>query len=200
MILRAFDDGLKSSDKNPPSLAEMWSGCWPQTLDEFEDLVETFQHRLIRYAFRRLGSIQDAEDVIQNVFIRAYAMRKKYRKVVLVGPYLYRMAANTCTDLLRKRSRRSEISLDEIETNIEPIDRTDAAQVAAAAEELKRIETMLHRLPHRQAEVIRYRIFDDLSFSEVAAVLGRSQATVKSRFRYGLHKLKTVLLKNREVV
>lgn len=62
-----------------------------------------------------------------------------------------------------------------------------------AAEELRGIDALLSRLPHRQAEVIRLRVFDELRLREIAEVLGCPLATVKTRLRYGLEKLRKLV-------
>ena len=58
-----------------------WTTAWPQTTDEFEELVEAFQHRLVWHAFQRVGNTPDAEDIVQNVFLRAFAERTRLRQV-----------------------------------------------------------------------------------------------------------------------
>jgi len=68
---------------------------WPQTVGEFEAMVERFQDRLVRYAFHRLGNREDAEEVVQEVFTRAFAGRDEFAKINRVSPYLFRMAAKS---------------------------------------------------------------------------------------------------------
>jgi len=83
---------------------------WPQSVAEFDALIEATQHRLIQFACCRLHSLADAEDVVQDVFVRAYRHRVRYRKVDNVVPFLFRMVANQATDLLRKRKRGERVS------------------------------------------------------------------------------------------
>jgi len=181
------------------SLVQTWNAGWPQTVGEFEALVEVFQDRLVRYAFRRLGNHQDAEDAIQEVFVRAYRNPMPKGRVKQVGSYLYRMAANACTDFLRRRKHRlQEISIDTVEAKIVEIGASPSDE-AVAAEELRRLNQLVDRLPRRQAEVVRLRVFDELSFAEIAEVVGRSVPTVKSRFRYGLERLRPWIEKGWEV-
>jgi RNA polymerase sigma-70 factor (ECF subfamily) len=190
----------KAIEKAPPD-STAWSGGWPQSLCEFEAFVEAFQDRLVRYAFRRLGNKEDAEDVVQEVFVRVYRDRACRKRVDHVTAYLFRMAANACSDHLRRQEpRRGDLSFEEgvsVEANLQQ--RPVPSEVAAATEELLRIERFLGRLTSRQAEVIRLHVFDELSFAEIAQVIGRSTATVKSRFRYGLQKLKSNFRKDKEV-
>ncbi|MFB3787783.1 MAG: RNA polymerase sigma factor [bacterium] len=192
-------DLVKELDAPPAVTDEAWTRGWPQTAREFEALVEAFQDRLVRFAFRRLGHRQDAEDAIQQVLVNVFLHRIKYRDVPHVTAFLYRMAANACVDAARKRGRRAEVSLEAIASR-EPVDGIpSAASETAAREEFRRIETWLAVLPRRQAEVIRCRVFDELSFADIARIIGRSEATVKSRFRYGLLKLKKKILSEGEV-
>ncbi len=192
-------DLVKELGAAPANPDEAWTRGWPQTAREFEALVEAFQDRLVRFAFRRLGQRQDAEDAIQKVLVNVFLQRVKYRDVPHVTAFLYRMAANACVDSARKRGRKAEVSLESIEFQEFSQGLPSAAGEAAAREELQRIELLLAGLPRRQAEVIRYWVFDELSFTDIARIIGRSEATVKSRFRYGLLKLKKKILSEGEV-
>jgi RNA polymerase sigma-70 factor (ECF subfamily) len=140
----------------------------------------------VQFAFCRLHSLADAEDVVQDVLVQAYRDRERHRHVEHVEAFLFRMVANRSTDLLRKR-RHSAGSLDDLAQ--EPA----VDEGARVAGRLQWVEALLVRLPARQAEVIRLRVYADLSFEAVAESLGCSIPTVKSRFRYGIQKLRRVL-------
>ena len=73
-------------------------------------------------------------------------------------------------------------------------------ETAAALEELRRVESLLQHLPRRQAEVVRLRVFDELRLREIAEVIGCPLATVKSRLRYGLEKLRGIVLQEGEAL
>lgn len=155
---------------------------WPQSIAEFEALVDALGNRLVEFAFRRLQNRADAEDVVQDVLVRAYRDREKHRGVDNAVPFLFRMTANRATDVLRRR--RKETGL--------PAEPTAAASDADPVL-LKQAEGLLGRLPARQAEVIRLRVWGELSFEAVAQAMGCSLPTVKSRFRYGVQKLRKAL-------
>src|SRR5258708_13204649 len=76
------------------------AGRWPQTVEQFEALVEAVQHELVHFAFCCLRSLEDAEDAVQDVLVRAYLDRSKHRAVTGVRPYLFRMVPNRGTDVL----------------------------------------------------------------------------------------------------
>jgi len=160
---------------------------WPQTAAEFEVLIHQTQDELVKFAFYRLGNRHDAEDVVQDVYVESYRDREKRSHVVEVRAYLFRMVLNRCTDLLRKRLRL--VNGDSEDT----ASAEDGFLIAAAREEARRIEGLLSQIPANEAEVIRLRAGPELTFAEIAAATGTSVPTVKSRFRYGIEKLRLLI-------
>ena len=128
--------------KEPPGQTVRWPRNWPESRAEFGALVGFFQDRLIAFAMRRLGRLQDAEDVVQDVFVNAYTRVAKATEVRSVSAYLYHMTANACTDLLRKR-KHAGVQLDTDRERDIPDRRKNAFDEAATLEELRRIETLL---------------------------------------------------------
>ncbi len=163
---------------------------WPQSINEFEALIEQYQHRLVQFAFCRLQSQPDAEDVVQDVLVQTWRDREKHKGVDHVGAFLFRMVANRCTDRLRQQRKRGSVSLDDMEPRAAADIQLDSVE---AAKRQRWIDALLARLPERQAEVIRLRIYGDLPFEVVAQTINCSVPTVKSRFRYGIQKLRRVL-------
>lgn len=157
---------------------------WPQTVAQFETFVEAVQDELVHFAFCRLRNLPDAEDAVQDVLIHAYLERARHCAVTRVRPYLYRMVANRCTDILRKRRRTAQSVL-----SVEP------AAPEPTVDRLREIEELLTQLPRRQADAIRLRIFSGLPFQTIAEAAGVSLPTIKSRFRYGVERLRGILSK-----
>jgi RNA polymerase sigma-70 factor (ECF subfamily) len=175
--------------------AEARGAGWPQSHREFDVLVDTYLDRLIRYAARRLGNVHDAEDVVQEVFIRAYAERAKYKAVARPAPYLYRMVANACTDSLRRRGK--SVRLHVLDPDEHSSVETPPSEAAEAEEEARRAEALLRFLPEAQAEAIRLRVFGELSLKEIAETLECPVDTVSSRLRYGFKKLRQIVCRKR---
>ncbi|RJP35572.1 MAG: RNA polymerase sigma factor [Candidatus Omnitrophota bacterium] len=175
-----------------PSFSDLWTRNWPQSQEEFEAFVDVFQERIFRFLYYRLKNRQDAEDVLQTVFLKAYHDRKKLCKVnTRAGSYLFRMAKNACIDHYRKQKRMTHVS---------PINQYREIPVGTHPEsndwdELERIDNILRQIPVKQADVIRLRIMDDLSFSEIAEVTGCFETTVRTRYRYGVRKLRRIIQK-----
>lgn len=165
-----------------------WTGGWPQSPAQFPALIQAFQGCLLRYAARRLGSLADAEDVVQEVFVKAYAERERRRGVVHVRAYLYRMTANACVSMLRHRNR-GPVPLDDDIAETLHDSRPLASIAAIAGQQSQQLARLLGKLPEPQAETIRLRYFDELSLNEIAEVTGATLPAVKSRMRYGLERL-----------
>ena len=150
-------------------------------------LITRTEDELVQFAFYRLGNRPDAEDVVQDVYLEAFRDREKRRQVTEVRAYLFRMVLNRCTDSLRRRPRL-EYGHSEESASTE-----DGFLLAAAREEARRIGNLLEQIPAAEAAVIRMRAGPDLTFAEIAAATGASVPTVKSRFRYGIEKLRRLL-------
>jgi RNA polymerase sigma-70 factor (ECF subfamily) len=163
---------------------------WPQTVAQFETLVDAVQDELVHFAFCRLRNLPDAEDAVQEVLIRAYLDRARHCAVTQVRPYLYRMVANRCTDMLRRRQRTERRTAD-----ADPALIPCPAPATPPIDRLEEIERLLTRLPHRQAEAVRLRVFGGLTFQTIAEAAGVSLPTIKSRFRYGVERLRGILSK-----
>ena len=166
-------------------IKDMWSSGWPQTPEEFEALTNHVLDRLVWYASRMLMSVDDAEDVVQEVLVRVYAERDKRSSVQRVVPYLYRMVLNACLERRRRNAKKPTIVNT---TWLEDI--PEEPEHVAQIEGVQWIEQLLSQLPSKQAEIIRLKVINDMPLSEVALNCGCSLSTAKSRLAYGLRKLR----------
>jgi RNA polymerase sigma-70 factor, ECF subfamily len=173
-----------------PKLSELWESGWPQTLDEFEMFVTVFQKRMFRFIYYRIKNRQDAEDLLQALFLKSYNNREKLRKVKSqVGAYLYRMALNACIDHCRKRARVNHVNIDDENLTSSKYPSTETE----FTDELNRIGKIMQQIPAKQAEVLRLRVVDNLSFAEIAKVIGCFETTARTRYRYGVKKLRHII-------
>ena len=171
-------------------LTDDWPRRWPSTPAEYERLVDCMMRPLVRYAFRRLYNFPDAEDIAQDVLLKAFALCARRGGTKGVVAYLYKMTANACIDFFRHEKMKSKkIGQRDALTVLQGGNQTEREALA----ELERIEKLLEKIPRKQAEVIRLRIIDELSFSQIAQILKVKLPTVKSRFHYGIEKLRKKL-------
>ena len=167
-------------------------------LRELEIVITEFQDQLFRFAFFRTGSYSDSQDVVQEVFIKLYNDNKNLNTIRNIRYYLFRSIANACIDYQR-RNRKSKFMTLEMEKVRQITDERDAAYQMLLNEEYQRIEGLLFTLPFEQAETIRMRVLDDLSFTDIAEIQDIPVTTVKSRFKYGIDKLKSKVIRLKEV-
>jgi len=153
--------------------------------DAFTTLHGRYQQRLFAYARQMLGgSRQDAEDVLQDVFVRAYGALRADHRDVNVRAWLYRVAHNRCIDQLRRPTPpASEI----FEMSRKPLH--DPFEQAQRREDLRRLVHDVGRLPDQQRSALLMREIDGLSYADLAVALDTSVPAVKSllvRARVGL--------------
>jgi RNA polymerase sigma-70 factor (ECF subfamily) len=158
------------------------------TMNEFAELLRREQSHFMRYACYRLGDTDDAKDALQET---CHKLCDKFtadddNEVKNLRNYIFRTLANVCTTRLSQSKRLETIPLDP---------RFDMADIQSESNEddLKRIVKLLDEIPEEQAEVIRLRIYGDNSFAEVSDILSVPLPTVKSRFLYGLEKIRRAM-------
>jgi len=171
---------------------------FPQSAEEFRPFLETHIQRLTRHAGYVLGNREDAEDVVQDVIIRAYGMRSELKTVGNPAAYLFRMVSNAAFDQLRRRNTRENAAARIFQFSNHDLSEPREVEMIRE-EELKRAKAMLDQLPAEQAEVIRFRFAEDLTFNEIAGIVKAPLTTVKSRFAYGMIKLRSMMKEIKEV-
>jgi len=170
---------------------------FPQTLAELGEFIKKNQNRLVRHAFFRLGNREEAEDVVQEVMIRIYQERENKQHIEQATSYAFRMVFNACLDHLRKKAKNNFEQLNGKEVLV--IDDSNRESEIIAREEFLRINKLLSTIPAEQAEVLRLRIIDEMSFVEIAEIMKVPVTTIKSRFSYGINKLRTKVNHQEEV-
>ena len=140
------------------------------------EAVTAYHAELYRFAALRTGSRSDAEDIVQEAFLKLLTASGE---IIHPRAYLYRCVANACCDLKRRRTFHEPLRPDQPQEDPDP----------ALREEAERLAARLDRIPPEQAEVIRLHTFASLRFTEIAEVLDIPVTTVKSRFQYVVAKL-----------
>ncbi len=143
---------------------------------------------LLAYLQATLCSLHDAEDVLQTVFVRIVRKRHQLARARNLDAYIFQIARNEALRLIGRKKNKSTEPVKESwlivpESNPKPDDLAE------------RLQAMLERLPQAQREVIVMKIYGQKTFLEISRLLGLSQNTVASRYRYGMEKLR-ILLEN----
>ena len=155
--------------------------------EAYAALYDQFGAALFRVAHALLGSSQDAEDSIQEVFVGLVRARQSLKKVESLRAYLFSSLRRAAARLATQRKTRLGLPLDQIGDVAAPGER------AGASDQDVRLEKALERLPAEQRELIVLKIDGELTFAEIGAVLGIPLNTAASRYRYALEKLRAML-------
>ena len=163
-----------------------------QNIIELERIVAERQDWLFRFAYMRIGRREDAEDLVQEVFLKLFKAMSRSEGIEDVEGYLIRSISNACHDYFR-RKRQTTIPIDDaLQVSVDESDRQ-------IHEEFMRINKMLDDLPPEQAETLRLKCYDGLTFKQIGELQDISEATVKSRYRYAIMSLKEKIEKTKGV-
>ncbi len=168
--------------------------------DAFSPLLEAYQKNVYNLALRMTGNPEDALDMAQEAFIRAYNSLSSFRGDSKFSVWLYRIVSNVCLDFLRARKGRAAVSLSQTGPDGEDTALEIPDERALPEAELERALTRdavrrgLQALPDDQREILLLREIQGLSYEEIAAALSLEGGTVKSRIFRARKKLCAYLL------
>ncbi len=171
--------------------------------DSFNQLILRWERPIYALAYRTIGREEDARDVCQETFLRAFRALPRFRGEAKFSSWLYRIALNLCRDFVRKE-RRTPV--------VQQPDDVDLIELAAAAEPSESIEDLVGRkdlmrvveramalLPEEQRTAIVLKEYHGLTFQEIADLAGCPLSTVKTRLYQGLAVLRRELAKGERV-
>jgi RNA polymerase sigma-70 factor (ECF subfamily) len=168
--------------------------------DSFNELILRWERPIYALAYRTIGREEDARDVCQETFLRAFRALPAFRGQAKFSSWLYRIALNLCRDWIR-RERRAPM--------VQPPDDVDLFELAASTGPAESIETLvarkdmarvveraMARLPEEQRTAIVLKEYHGLTFQEIADLVGCPLSTVKTRLYQGLTVLRRELAKD----
>ena len=159
----------------------------------FNALVDRWQHRIHRVAYRYFNSHDEAREITQKTFIRVYKKLKTLDDYNAFSAWIYRIANNLCLDEAKRAGRKKSASMDEFDQA--PIANTisEHPDRPLQQKELEAIlQQALQQLPAEQRMVVIMKEYEGMKFREIAEVLHIPESTVKSRMYYGLRTLRGI--------
>jgi RNA polymerase sigma-70 factor, ECF subfamily len=154
--------------------------------DSFALAYDRFGPALFRTALLLLGSREEAEDAVQDVFVSLVRARRHLATIENLRAYLFAALRHAAAERARCRQRRRSVS-------IESVDEPATVCPSREDEQSLRLERALLALPPEQRELVALKIESDLTFAEIAVTLAISPNTAASRYRYALEKLRAAL-------
>jgi RNA polymerase sigma factor (sigma-70 family) len=142
----------------------------------FETIVDRYQPRLLGFCRQMLGSTEDAEDVLQEVFVNAYRAMLADEREINLRPWLYRIARNRCLNHLRRPTADAQESMDMVPV----VEAASTAEKVSNREEFRQLLDDVGKLPETQRTALLLREMDAMSYEEIAAAMETSVPSVKS--------------------
>ncbi len=166
--------------------------------DAFRALVEQHSRSAFRLAFRMMGNEQDAEDVVQESFLRAYRQLGRFESRANFGTWLYRIVANCSVDLMRsKQARHDQVRGDSLDDTgaVELPDANMAGpdRLAQSAEINQRVQAALRELSPLERAAFTLRHYEGRSIDEISAALGLGTSAAKHSVFRAVRKLRVAL-------
>ena len=163
--------------------------------EAFDAIVRRHQRQVYQLCYRFAGNHEDASDLAQDVFVRAYRALGGFKGQSALATWLYRIGVNVCLN----RKALKTLPMQPMPT-LEPPDlRGEGADVAVMrSERAREVREAIARLPKKQRATLILRTYHELPHDEIAAILGSSVGAVKANFFHALANLKKLLLDGRD--
>lgn len=140
---------------------------------EFDEIVELYKDRIFKMLFMKVGNMEDALDLTQDVFFKVYKALASFRNESSIYTWIYKIALNTANTFLRKNGRLNQNYIEDVGEN---------TLKTGNQEELKTIlKTKIEELPQHYRDVIILHYFEGFDYNEIAEILDINVGTVKSR-------------------
>jgi RNA polymerase sigma-70 factor (ECF subfamily) len=174
---------------------ELVEACQAGEASAFDVLVARWEDRIRGAAFRFLGSEEEARDVAQEAFLKAYRALDGFKREARFSSWLYQIATNLCRDRLRRRKTRATVSLEALEeAGPVMVETRPSAHERLLEHDLARaVRRAIQALPEEQREVVILKEYEELTFLEIAQALDVPVSTVKTRLYRGLGQLRLQL-------
>jgi len=175
--------------------AELVAACLAGERGAFDVIVERHRRHVYQLCYRFVGNHEDASDLAQDVFIRAYRGLRTFKSQASLGTWLYRIGVNVCLNRVSVKTPKPE----SLEPLIAMSDQRVASQDETATDALLRneragqVRAAIARLPKKQRATLVLRVYHDLAHEEIANILGSSVGAVKANFFHALNNLKKLL-------
>lgn len=190
---------VQSATSQRQSDEELIASFQEGRVEAFNILVGRYKHPLINFVYRYVGDYAEADDVVQETFIRVYQKKHSYQPIAKFSTWIYTIATNLAKTQLRRRHRRALVSLSsrrnergdrdfELPDRSRPVD-AEANRVF----QREFLEKALAALPEKYREVVILFDIQELSYEEICSITGLNMGTLKSRLNRGRTQLQKFL-------
>jgi len=158
----------------------------------FTTIIKKYQEKLYWHVRRMVVEHEDANDVLQNVFIRVWNGLMNFREDAQLYTWLYRIATNECLTFLDQQKRKSSVSLSDVESGLENKVKADSGFDANKLE--WKLQLAIQQLPEKQRAVFSLRYYDEMPYEEMSRVLETSEGALKASYHHAVKKIEDYIL------
>lgn len=167
----------------------------PATKEQaFTAIIKKYQERLYWHIRRMVVDHENTNDVLQNMFIKAWKGLENFREDSQLYTWLYRIATNESLTFLDQQKRKSSISLNDVESGLSNIIRADQNFDANKLE--WKLQLAIQQLPEKQRLVFNLRYYDEMPYEQMSRVLGTSEGALKASYHHAAKKIQDFILGN----
>jgi len=157
----------------------------------FNLLVRKYQEKIYWHIRKMVIDHDDANDLVQDVFVKVYKNIDKFREEAQLFTWIYRIATNECLTFLNKKKKRFFLPIGDVEKELN--DKLDnSPHIDGDAIQLK-LQKVLLKLPDKQRLVFNMKYFDDMKYEDIAAVTGTSVGALKASYHHAVKKIEEFL-------
>lgn len=160
----------------------------------FGEVVKEYSEQLYWQIRRIVLSHEDANDLLQNTFIKAWSNLEYFRGDAKMSTWLYRIALNECLNFLNKQRAQNQMSLEEAETNM--MNKLESDPYFDGDETQLLFEKAIQSLPEKQRMVFNLKYFQEMKYEDMSEILGTSVGALKASYHHAVKKIQDFLKAN----
>ncbi len=183
MIHQPADQELLLSFKDPATKEQA-----------FTAIIKKYQEKLYWHVRRMVVNHDDANDVLQNMFIKVWKGLENFREDSQLYTWLYRIATNECLTFMAQQKKRSSVSLSDFENGLSNKLKSDTNFDANKLE--WKLQLGIQQLPEKQRLVFNLRYYDEMPYEQMSKVLDTSEGALKASYHHAAKKIEEFILNN----
>ncbi|UEG50470.1 sigma-70 family RNA polymerase sigma factor [Ferruginibacter lapsinanis] len=160
----------------------------------YTGIIKKYQEKLYWHIRRMVVDHEDANDVLQNMFIKVWKGLDNFREDSQLYTWLYRIATNECLTFLEQQKKRSSISLSDVDNGISNKLKADTNYDSNKIE--WKLQLAMQQLPEKQRVVFNLRYYDEMPYEEMSRVLETSEGALKASYHHAVKKIESYILNN----
>ncbi len=158
----------------------------------FTEIVKKYQEKLYWHIRRMVIDHEDANDVLQNMFIKVWNALGNFREDSQLYTWLYKIATNECLSFLEKKKRNTAVSLNDVENGLSNLIKSDTNFDANRLE--WKLQLAIQQLPERQRLVFNLRYYDEMPYEQMSKILDTSEGALKASYHHAAKKIEDFII------